>query len=87
MMPRDVGAVIREMRHDMKWSQAKLAKESGVSTGQVSIIEQGQNLSVVTLFKIARALNVKPCILVMDPKDRDTFAAHYDIVWREDDNG
>jgi transcriptional regulator with XRE-family HTH domain len=48
------------IRKDKKLSQYKIARISGLSTSGVSALEKGErNPSLVTCFKIARALDIK----------------------------
>lgn len=54
-----IGEVIRSLRETAKWSQAKLATESGISGPSVSRIENGQvDPSWGTLRQLALPLNV-----------------------------
>lgn len=54
------GKKVREIRLEKKLSQGKLAKILGVHPTYISGIERGlRNPSLITLEKIAKALNVK----------------------------
>ena len=54
------GKKVREIRLERKLSQGKLAKILGVHPTYISGIERGlRNPSLITLEKIAKALNVK----------------------------
>lgn len=54
------GKKVREIRLEKKLSQCKLAKTLGVHPTYISGIERGlRNPSLITLEKIAKALNVK----------------------------
>jgi transcriptional regulator with XRE-family HTH domain len=62
-MPEDarrlVGRNVRRLRLDAKISQAELANRMGVDRAYVSGLEQGnRNPTVITLWHIAKALNV-----------------------------
>ena len=55
---------VRQFRKAKGWTQQKLAKESGVSQGTISLIETGeQEPGAVTLFQLAEALGVLPHVL------------------------
>lgn len=54
------GKKVREIRLEKKLSQGKLAKILGVHPTYISGIERGlRNPSLITLEKVAKALNVK----------------------------
>lgn len=47
------------IRRTKSWSQEKLALECGMTPGNVADIERGKrNISLLTIFKIARTLGV-----------------------------
>ncbi len=51
------GKRVRELRMKRKWSQAKLAEESGLHTTYISGIERGRrNVGMENIVKVARAL-------------------------------
>jgi transcriptional regulator with XRE-family HTH domain len=55
----DVGGRLRELRTERNMSMRALARESGLSTNALSMIERGRTSpSVSTLYKIAEALQV-----------------------------
>ena len=55
------GQVLRKMRQAAGWSQEQLGLEAGIQRNFVSLIETGQNQpTITTIFKLARALGVKP---------------------------
>lgn len=53
------GKLIKEIRHEKKWSMAKLEKESGISQSLISDLEnnKGKMPNIFTLVSIARALD------------------------------
>lgn len=54
-----IGKRIREIRTAKKWTQAKLAEESGIEPSNISHIERAATkLSLPTLIRIANALEV-----------------------------
>jgi transcriptional regulator with XRE-family HTH domain len=54
-----VGRRVRTLRKRQKWSQETFADEAGIDRSYASGIERGvRNVSVLTLFKIARALKM-----------------------------
>ncbi len=55
------GKVVRRLREQRKLSQEKLAELAGIHPTYLGRIERGrQNISLVNIGKIARALKVKP---------------------------
>lgn len=56
-LPR-MGAAIRNLRRELKWTQADLASQSGVARPQISDIEKGKtDTRLSTLLKIFEALD------------------------------
>ncbi len=54
------GKRVRELRLKRKWSQERLAEESGLHTTYISGIERGKrNLGIENVVKLARALKVE----------------------------
>ncbi len=54
-----IGNRVRDLRKAKKWTQAKLAEESGVEPSYISHIERGKTkVSLPTLICIVNALNV-----------------------------
>lgn len=61
------GAVLRKQRLASGLSQEQLGLESGVQRNFISLIETGQNQpTMTTLFKLSKALNMKPSKLVAE---------------------
>jgi transcriptional regulator with XRE-family HTH domain len=59
------GRAIKFVRSAKSWSQAKLANESGLTAGYISLVENGQRApSLGAIEKIANALGV-PLYLLM----------------------
>lgn len=56
---RSIGAVISAARRARRLTQQRLAKEAGVSRAQLAALEQGQNVSVAFLLKVARFLHLR----------------------------
>ena len=53
------GAVLKEYRNTLKWSQMRLAMESGLHLNALGNLERGErNPSLQTIFMICKALNV-----------------------------
>ncbi|MGH7434755.1 MAG: helix-turn-helix domain-containing protein [Polyangiaceae bacterium] len=68
-----VGRRIRELRLARQLTQERLAEELGTATPHVQAIERGvRNLTLVTLFRVADALNVEP-IQILVPPHADSF--------------
>lgn len=53
---RGIGTEVRKARRALGWSQARLAKEAGVSRPTVARVETGNNISTGTLEKVSEAL-------------------------------
>jgi transcriptional regulator with XRE-family HTH domain len=63
--PKELGRTIQTLREQQGWSQQDLAKNSGVSQGQISTMERGEgNPSITILDQIAKALGVPTWVLV-----------------------
>jgi len=59
------GRVLRQLRLTSGMSQEQLGLESGVQRNFISLIETGQNQpTVTTIFRLAKALKVKPSELI-----------------------
>ena len=69
-----LGARIRDVRVLRRMSQAEVATRAGIHRTRVSQIESGQQLSVETLFRLARALDVHPADL-LDDRDEGALLA------------
>lgn len=62
-----LGRALRALRLAGGLSQEQLGLESGVQRNFISLIETGQNQPTIgTIFKLARALNIKPSKLVSE---------------------
>lgn len=62
-----LGRALRVLRLAGGLSQEQLGLESGVQRNFISLIETGQNQPTIgTIFKLARALNIKPSKLVAE---------------------
>lgn len=56
-----IGHKIQILREGMGLSQEKLAERANVHRTYIGTVERGEtNLTVLNLYKIAKALNVKP---------------------------
>ena len=59
------GAALKEYRTGRGLSQEKLAERAGIDRTYVSLIERGINsVSLISLYKIAHALETDPCALL-----------------------
>ena len=54
-----VGRKIKEIREAQKLTQADLGKLIGVQKAQISRIENGKNLTLATIIKVFKALNIR----------------------------
>ena len=56
-----IGCNVQRLREDMGLSQEKFAELANVHRTYIGTVERGEtNLTVLNLYKIAKALNVKP---------------------------
>lgn len=61
----ELGARVAGLRRGLGWSQERLAAEAGLHRTYVGRVERGeQNLSLMSLFKLAEALRVSPAELL-----------------------
>jgi transcriptional regulator with XRE-family HTH domain len=61
------GRNLKHYRQEADMSQAALAVKMGVDRAHVSAMERGQqNVTIVTLWHVAQALNVEPAALLED---------------------
>lgn len=60
------GETIREARKKRGWSQTELGNKSGVSRPTIARVEANNDVTTVTIVKIAQALDLK-----LELKDRD----------------
>ena len=71
-LSRSVGRAIKERRVAADMTQASLATKGGLSRGSIANIERGeQTVAVPVLLRIADALQVDACSLLLEPSDRD----------------
>lgn len=63
--------VLREFRNKKGISQEKLALECGLDRTYISLLERGlRQPTISTLFKIAKALDVTPSMLIQEVEKR-----------------
>lgn len=64
-IPKVFGSVLKETRLGKKLSQQELADYSEVSRGYISQLELGNQVpTIITIFKLAEVLKVKPHDLI-----------------------
>lgn len=69
-----VGLALRELRLERNISQEKLAELGGLDRSYVSEIENGdKTASVVTIFKVAIALDLKPSEFLQEVENYFNF--------------
>jgi len=61
-----LGKKIRQLREELRMSQAQLSSQGGLSQGYLSQLENDevQNPSAAVIFRLAQALNVDPRVLM-----------------------
>lgn len=65
------GANLQFFREKAGLSQAALADKMGVDRAHISAMERGQqNVTIITLWHVAEALDVKPAALLDDQRKR-----------------
>jgi len=68
------GKVLRELREANHISQEKLAEYCELDRTYISLLERGlRQPTITTIFKLAKALNISPAILVEKVVDRLTI--------------
>lgn len=61
-----IGDLVREKRTKKGWTQEQLSSEAGVSNRFLQDIEAGEKMaSVITVFKLSKALGTTPDKLIM----------------------
>ena len=71
---------IQKLRHERRMSQMDLAIEAGISQGFLAMIENRRKVpTIMTIFKLAKALNVRASIL-MDDADTDREQIKKEII-------
>lgn len=71
---------IQRIRQERRMSQMDLAEEAGISQGFLAMIETGRKVpTITTIFKLAKALNVRPSALLEDG-DRDREQQKEEII-------
>jgi len=73
-----LGAIIKEMRMKKNYSINQFAHEYDLDVGNTSRIENGQtDIKVVTLWRIAEALNIKPSKILSVAEKRLNHNFHF----------
>jgi transcriptional regulator with XRE-family HTH domain len=72
-MAAGIGAQLREERLRRRWSQAAVAARAGISTAHLCQIEAGKPASLQSYACVATALDLRPELTALDPRQR---AAH-----------
>jgi len=71
-----LGAKVKTLRENLGLTQAALAQKAGISAALVGQIENGRvRPSLKTIEKMASALGISPCYLIVDPNLEDMLAA------------
>ena len=76
----EIGKTIRRARRAMGWTQRELAQRAGMGQSHVLRVEQGSDVRLSTLQRLAEALGAE---FVMLPRQTSNMAQHMgDIAWR-----
>lgn len=71
---------IQKLRHERRMSQMDLAIEAGISQGFFAMIETRRKVpTIMTIFKLAKALNVRAAVL-MDDANTDREQIKKEII-------
>lgn len=71
---------IQKLRHERRMSQMDLAIEAGISQGFLAMIETRRKVpTIMTIFKLAKALNVRAAVL-MDDANTDREQIKKEII-------
>ena len=76
---------IQKLRHERRMSQMDLAIEAGISQGFLAMIENRRKVpTIMTIFKLAKALNVRAAALMedADPDREQTKKEIIDLIQR-----
>ena len=73
-MASEVGTEVREERLRRRWTLRDLADRAGISTAHVSAIEAGTPASLETYARVLTALDRRPEIHAIDPRNRAPVA-------------
>jgi transcriptional regulator with XRE-family HTH domain len=62
---KNIGKIIKKLRKEQGLSQEKLAEKIGISRNYLGMIERAEvNIPILTIYKIAKVLGVKPYELI-----------------------
>lgn len=76
----EMGKVIRQARRAMGWTQRELARRAGMGQSHVLRVEQGGDVRLSTLQRLADALGAE---FVMLPRQVSNMAQHMgDLAWQ-----
>jgi transcriptional regulator with XRE-family HTH domain len=71
MTKEHLAKTVRALREQRQWSQERLAREAGISTGYVARLEKGQHdPSLSTIENLARALKTSVGQLIGEKRSR-----------------
>lgn len=68
----ELGERIKTARVRTQWTQAELAKNSGVAKSTVERVEKGESIQFLNIIKIMRALNTLNTLDIMLPSTEKT---------------
>jgi transcriptional regulator with XRE-family HTH domain len=76
----EIGNTIRRARRAMGWTQRELAQRAGMGQSHVLRVEQGGDVRLSTVQRLAEALGAE---FVMLPRQTSNMAQHMgDLAWR-----
>jgi len=63
---KNIGKIIKDLRKEQNLSQEKLAEKVGISRNYMGMIERAEvNIPVLTLYKLAKILEIEPYKLLI----------------------
>ena len=73
---RRVGANVRSRRLERGWSQAELARQTGLAVSEISRIERGvREVRITTLLRVVTGLEVDPADLLVGVRIEGSHSA------------
>lgn len=65
-----IGQAVHDKRVRRHWTLGQLADRAGVSTSHLQVLESGEPVSLETYARVTTALDLRPELLALDPRQR-----------------